>query len=125
MTTLAGVIDQIFSVAAVTAKAQDRIFPVIAPQGVAKPYVVWRRNGGDPLSTIASAQSRNRQFVDVLIGAYAESFDAADELSEALQDAVNAGAGGKATIGPPIDGYEPETTLFSVTFQARLSYRAT
>jgi hypothetical protein len=110
--------------AAVDAIVGERIYPVLAPQGVTKPYVVWRRNGGDPLAVL-SGGGRNREFVDVFIGAYADTFDAADALGDALRAAVLAATGsGKGIITPPIDGFEPDTKLFSVIFQARLFYRA-
>lgn len=122
--SLASTINDVLLVAAVRALIDERLYPVIAPHGITKPYAVWRRNGGDPLAVLAG-NSRNRLFADVLVGAYAKTFDAADEISQALTDAVHAASSsGKGIVTPPIDGFEPESQLFSVVVQARLFYRA-
>lgn len=122
--TLASDIKALLEVAGVTELVQDRIYPVLAPQNAQRPFVVWRRDGGDPLATL-SGNSARRQFFSLLIGAYAETFDEADRLADAIVAAINAASGsGKGTVTAPVDGYEPETKSFSVLLQARLFYRA-
>lgn len=124
--TLAADINDLLASAAVTALVGDRIYPSLARQGTAKPYVVWRRQGGDPLATLNDGASRGRQIIVVLMAAYAESFDEADAISEALRGAVLAGSTamkGKS-VNPPIDGFDPETRLFSVVLEARLFHRS-
>lgn len=102
-----------------------RVYPVLAPQGVPRPYFVWRRAGGDPLATLNSGSSSARRMVILLIGAYAETFDEADDLATAIHGAVLTGTAamrGKS-VKPPHDGFEPETRLFSVVLEAMLFHR--
>lgn len=122
--SLASDINGVLAVAGVTNLVAERIYPVMAPDRCARPFVIWRRDGGDALPVLSGNGSR-RQFVNVLIGAYAETFDEADALAEALVAAVNAAVGsGKGIVTAPSDGFEPESKSFSVVLQARLFYRA-
>lgn len=109
------------NVTAVTALVEDRIYPVIAPVGCGRPFAVWQRMGGDPLSVLGQA-SAARQFVDVALHACAETFDAAEALASAMREALIDAGAGRCT--PPEDFFEPETKLVRVSFQARLFYRA-
>lgn len=114
----------LLAVADVTALVGDRIYPAVAPVGAERPYIVWRRNGGDSLP-IMNPTSVKREFVEVVISAFAETFDAAEAVSLAARAAVLARSGSaKGTCSPPFDGFEPETKLVAVSFQARLFYRA-
>jgi hypothetical protein len=119
-------LDALLRVAAVTSIVGEDIFPGIAPQGTEEPYIVWRRNGGDPLSTMGGAV-RDRRFINVLIYCVTEgdNYDQACELADAVHDAVHAGSSAmKGTCNPPVDGFLPETRTFSVIVEARLFHRS-
>jgi hypothetical protein len=119
----------VLNVAAVAAIVGERIYPALAEQGCNKPYVVWRRNGGDPLATMASgAVSRARIKPEVLVGCYAETYDAAADLADAVFDALAAGATSGSTRlriipRPPADGFDPDTKLYVSVVEASVFYR--
>lgn len=112
--------------AGVTAVVGENIWPGVARQNTSKPYIVWRRNGGDPLATLASTPaSRNRQKLDVLVGCYAETYDAAADLADLVFDALSAGASSLRIIPrPPADGFDPDTRLYASVVEASVFYRA-
>jgi hypothetical protein len=123
---LAADINELLAVEGVLSLAPGGVSPVLAPQGCARPYVVWRRQSGDPLATLNTGAGGGRRTIVLLIGAYAETFDEADALADAIRTAVLAGSTtmrGKS-IRPPIDGFEPETRLFSVVLEAILFHRS-
>lgn len=119
-------LDVLLRVTGVTNIVSDRIFPGIAPQNTLAPYVVWRRNGGDPLATMRGA-SRARRFINVLIYCVTEgdNYDQACSLADAVHDAVHAGSSVmKGSCNPPVDGFLPETRTFSVIVEARMFHLA-
>lgn len=123
--TFAADMNALLAVAGVTTIVGEKIYPGIAPQNTAAPYVVWRRNGGDKMATLGGA-SRTRQFVNVLVYCCAEGtdYDQAAQLGDAVRDAIAAGSSAlKGTCNPPVDGFEPETRLFSVIVEALLFHR--
>lgn len=119
----------VLNVSGVSALVQDRVYPGMAEQGCTRPYVVWRRNGGDPLPTLASgAVSRTRLKIEVLVGCYAEDYDAAANLADAVFDALTAGAtSGNTRLRiiprPPADGFDPDTKLFMSVVEASVFHR--
>lgn len=115
----------VLNVAGVTDLAADRVYPGMARQGCARPYVVWRRNGGDPLATL-SGTSRSRQKLELLVGCYAETYDAAAALADAAFDALAAAAASsrlRIVPRPPADGYDPDTKLYVSVVEASTFYR--
>ncbi len=107
----------------------ERVYPGMAEQGATRPYIVWRRNGGDPLATLSStAASRARHKVDVLVGCYAEDYDAAANLADAVFDALAAGLSSGSTRlrvipRPPADSFDPDTKLYVSVVEASVFYR--
>lgn len=113
----------VLNVTAVQTVAGERIFPGAAKQGTQRPYIVWRRNGGDPLATLSGA-SRNRGRIDMLVGSYAESYDAAAELADLVFDALAAGSAKlKIVPRPPADGFDPDTRLHVCVVEASVFHR--
>lgn len=116
----------VLAASAVTAVVGEKIFPGVAKQGSAKPYIVWRRNGGDPQPTLSpTAASRARLKFDMLVGCYAEDYDTAADLADKVFDALATGATSLRIIPrPPADGFDPETKLFASVVEASVSYRS-
>lgn len=115
----------LLNVAGVNTIVGEKIYPGIAPQSTAAPYVVFRRNGGDKMATLSGA-SRTRQMVSVLIYCCADGndYDKASSLADAVRDAIATGSSAlKGTCNLPVDGFEPETRLFSVIVEALLFHK--
>lgn len=116
----------VLATTAVNAIVGEKIFPGSAKQGSAAPYIVWRRNGGDPQATLSpTAVSRARLKYDMLVGCYAETYDQAADLADLVVDALAAGATTLRIIPrPPADGFDPETKLYSSVVEASVSFRS-
>lgn len=119
----------VLNVAGVTALVGTRVFPGMAEQDCTRPFVVWQRAGGDPLATLSStAASRARQKLEVRVGCYAEDYDAAAALADAVFDALAAGSSSGSTRlriipRPPADGFDPDTRLYVSVVEASVFYR--
>ena len=82
-----------------------------APQGVARPYVVWMMVGGAPenfLDRVPDADNFRLQ-----IDAYANTAHGVRELARALRDAIERHCHIVSWNG---DGRDPETNLYGYSF---------
>lgn len=100
---------------AVAALVGTRIYPKKAPQGVARPYVVFHKTTRRPSRTFTGySLSRGLWQID----AWADDFDTADTLGDAIEDALDefrGDAGGRTlaiTLDNDSDDYEPDTDLY-------------
>lgn len=84
-----------------------------APQGVAKPYAVWRQIGGRPENYINQTPDIDR--FDIQIDVYADTAASAHSVAEALRDAIEPVADITAWRG---DGTDPVTQNKTFTFEA-------
>jgi len=94
-------------VTALASVAGGRVYPQVAPQSAAKPFVVYRMTGSDPLMTIDSVVHITRySFVfDCWAGTAQSALDIAASLRTALEiDSL------KWVRDPaPENGYSPES----------------
>lgn len=123
MTTFKDDFAALLNVTAVQAVVSERIFPGRAKQGCARPYIVWRRNGGDPMATLNGA-SLNRSKRDMIVGCYADTYDQAADLADLVFAALAAGSTQcKVIPRPPADGFDPDTRLDVSVVEASVSHR--
>lgn len=106
----------------------DRIYPLVVPQDVARPFVMYERlasNLGYTHDGIESVQKAPFRFT-LADGTYAEVADAHEALVEAL-DVPVVGDGTTHIFGVLFsqadDGYDGETGMFSRTVMADVIYR--
>lgn len=88
-----------------------RVYPDLAPAGVARPYIVYQQVGGDVVNfldrTIPSKRNSRMQ-----VCAWADARIEASTLIEHAELALRAAIGLKAvTLGGPVWTYDEETTL--------------
>lgn len=86
-----------------------RIFPNVAPDGVADPYVVYDMMSYDSFNYVTGAPQAHRKIIS--IDCYANSYDTAKALAEACRAAL-------VGIGHMVGGadeYFPETQQFLVS----------
>lgn len=104
--------------------APDKVFPGIAKQGTAAPYIVWRRNGGDPMATLAGS-SNSRSAPNVVVFCCADDYDEAAALAESVRDLLRAGGNNIKcnSVGLPIDGFDETTKLLTVAVEASVFHR--
>lgn len=88
-----------------------------APQGVAKPYAVWRQVGGTPenyLGDLPDIDSFTTQIDIYAADATGERADKARAVAKAIRDAIEPHAYVTAWIG---DSRDPDTLNYVYTFQ--------
>jgi hypothetical protein len=83
-----------------------------APQGVVKPYAVWRQVGGAPENYLGDVPDIDGFTTQIDI--YATSSDSAHAVAVALRDAIEPVAHITSWIG---DSRDPETLSYVFTFQ--------
>lgn len=113
---------EVLNVTGVRDLVQDRIYPGLAPQGATSPYVVYRRNGGDPMATLSGTGTRSRP--NVLVFAADADYDVASNIAEAVRAALKAGTSKVKcnSVGLPIDGFDEATRLLTVAVEASVSH---
>lgn len=109
--------------AGVAGEVGDRIYPVIAPQGTTQACITWGRNDGDPMATLSGA-GVNRQQVNVYVHCWADDYDTAARIADAVRAAIKTGSAAlRGTARPPIDDFEQATRQLRCTVQASLFHR--
>lgn len=97
--------------AAVTDIVADRIYPVIAPQGGAAPYIVYTRISSAPNADLSGATDAENHRVQVDV--YADTFADVHALADAAQVALN-DAG--MPLGVNLDTQDQDTGLYRISF---------
>jgi hypothetical protein len=123
---LAGELQKAAEVAALIA---NRVYPVVAPQASAVPFVTYRRSPGEVLYTQEGESSVQKAFFQ--IAAAAETYETAITLAAAIRT----GLSGKRSLGDghitfngiffqdPEDAWNQETGLFVRTQGCTILYR--
>ena len=101
--------EQIF--AALSPLAGGRVFPDVAPEGTARPYLTYQQVGGGALNYLEGTVPGKRN-ARMQINAWADSRLAASELSEQAEDALRLAASLQAKVlGARVSIYEEDTKL--------------
>lgn len=93
-----------------TALVGPRIYPVTAPQDVAKPYLVW-----SPVGVSTERYLANPEDVDydrVSVDCWALDYPTANAIAKAARAALQ----GHGYLASGFTDYEPDTKLYRVTF---------
>ena len=116
--------------AGLTALVGTRIYPVMAPQGVALPYVAFDRVDTRPEQALGEAAGLATTRVQ--FDCYAAGAKQAKELADALRQALDGQSGtwGSVVVGAclwlnELDVYEPETGSYAVPVDFDVIYEMT
>ena len=91
--------------------ADDRVYPDVAPEGTARPYLTYQQTGGDALNFLEGTVPGKRN-ARIQVNAWADTRLAASELSERAEDALRLAVGLQAKVlGARVSIYEEETKL--------------
>lgn len=102
----------------------NRVYPDVAPEGAARPYITYQQVGGGAVNFVDPTipSKRNGRFQ---INVWANTRAAASTLARQVEDALRATAALQTTVlSAPVASYEPDTKLygtlqdFSVWFAA-------
>jgi hypothetical protein len=117
MTHLQAVRDALLASFEVVALVDDRIYPSVAPQGVARPFVVLTLVSAVPYHTHADAPAALLEAARVQVRAYGPEYVATHDVSKAVDDVLGALSGTtlSATKESEQDGYEDDTALHYVS----------
>lgn len=97
----------------VSALVSTRVYPLIAPQNVTVPYLVYQRVSGSPVNEMAgyAGLENPRYQIDV----YDDDYAGARALAVKVRTAMNAATVFTALQQSDTDLYEAEASLFRVT----------
>ncbi|MFM2465150.1 DUF3168 domain-containing protein [Paraburkholderia sp. RL17-368-BIF-A] len=96
--------------AALKALAGGRVYPSVAPAGVARPYIVYQGVGGQDETTFDGSDSLQNRRVQVV--AWSTTADEADLINKQVRAALSGEPVLGVPIGAPVDDYEDDTKLY-------------
>lgn len=96
--------------AALRGLAAGRVYPDVAPAGVAKPYITFQSVGGQSPNTLRGAVIN--QNARMQVAAWATTRDAASLLIQEVAAALVTDEVGAVTIGAAVSVYESDTKLY-------------
>ena len=100
---------QIFAV--LSSLVGDRVYPDVAPEATARPYLTYQQVGGDALNYLEGTVPGKRN-ARIQINAWADTRLAASELSERAEDSLRLAAGLQAEVlGARVSIFEEDTKL--------------
>jgi len=117
MTHLQAVRDVLVASPEVSALVGTRIYPSVAPQGVARPFVVLTLASALPNHTHDGVPSELLEEARVQVDSYGEEYVATHAVATAVDDVLGALSGPimSATRDSMRDGYEDATSLYRVS----------
>jgi hypothetical protein len=96
--------------ALITAGATARAYPVLAPAGVALPYLTWQRIASEA-AELAGRASGER--ISVQVDCWAKTYDDAAALADAVRAAIQPGTGViRGALESDLDDYEDASGLY-------------
>jgi len=117
MTHLQAVRDVLLASPEVVALVDARVYPLVAPQGVARPFVVLTLVSAVPYHTHTDVPADLLEAARVQVRTYGPEYVAVHAVAKAVDDVLGALSGPvlSATRDNQSDGYEDETSLHFVT----------
>ena len=117
MTHLQAVRDALLADVVMSALVGTRIYPSIAPQGVARPFIILRLISAVPHHTHDGAPSDLLEAARVQVDCYGPEYATVHALASKVDDVLGALSGPEisATRESAADGYENETSLHLVS----------
>lgn len=89
-----------------------RVFPDVAPEGAAKPYVTWQQIGGESMR-YADNTAMNKRWPLTQVSVWSTTRLEALTLIRSIEDGLCASTAFEATPqGEPLSTYEPDTKLY-------------
>lgn len=87
-----------------------RAYPLLAPPGVAKPYVTWQRVASEPAQLAGRGEGER---ITLQVDCWADTFDGAAALGAAVRAAIQPGSGViRGALESDLDDYEDASGLF-------------
>jgi hypothetical protein len=116
VTHLQAVRDVLLAAPSVTALVESRVYPLMAPQGVARPFVILTIVSAVPEHTHDGLPADLLEAARVQVDAYGTEYNATHAVAKAIDDVIGALTGTtlSATRESMQDEYEVPTSLYRV-----------
>lgn len=105
---------------ALKALVGGRVYPALAPAGVAKPYITYQAVGGQDSGTLTGINALQNKRMQINIWADSRSDVAALEMP--VLTALTAPGIAGAPIGAPVSDYESDTKLYGSRIDVSIWY---
>lgn len=96
--------------AALKGLAGGRVYPDLAPAGVAKPYIVYQAVGGEDITTLSGADTLQNTRMQVTV--WAEKNAERLQIMGEVRNRLTAAPILAKPIGAPVSEYEADTKLY-------------
>lgn len=97
---------------ALSSLASSRVYPLMAPEKVATPYIVYTKVAATPENTLDGGASID--LVRMQIDIYESNYSSAKSLSDAVRSALE-GVSIKAAMQSEFDFFEPDLHIYRVS----------
>ena len=114
--------------AELSALVSDRIYPVLAPQGVASPFLVFEKTGGEIESTLSADTNINRD--NLQITCFSETYQEAFDISAIVAELLSRWQGVESGVTiedvffeNESDFFDAQTEFFQFVLDFEIIYR--
>jgi hypothetical protein len=97
---------------ALSSLASGKVYPLVAPEKVAAPFIVYSRIASTPENTLEGGATIDQ--VRIQVDTYANTYSAVKSLAESVRSAME-GSGAKATLQTDQDLFEPDLKLYRIS----------
>lgn len=104
---------ELIAAPALTALISTRVYPLVLPEGCARPAIVIQKISTDGFNSLDGAN--DLEYPRFQFSCYGESYSSAVSVALQLKEAVKGSALLKEYLSSERDDYEPETKLFRRT----------
>lgn len=97
---------------ALSSLASGKVYPLVAPEKVTAPYIVYSRISSTPENTLDGGATID--LVRIQVDTYANTYSAVKLLAESVRSALE-GSAAKATLQTDQDLFEPDLKVYRIS----------
>ena len=98
---------------ALSSLASGKVYPLVAPEKVSAPYIVYSRISSTPENTLDGGATID--LVRIQVDTYANTYSAVKSLAESVRSAMESSASIKATLQSDQDLFEPDLKFYRIS----------
>ena len=98
--------------AALSSLASGKVYPLVAPEKVSAPYIVYSRISSTPENTLDGGATID--LVRIQVDTYANTYSAVKSLAESVRSTLE-GSAAKATLQTDQDLFEPDLKVYRIS----------
>lgn len=97
---------------ALSSLASGKVYPLVAPEKITAPYIVYSRISSTPENTLDGGATID--LVRIQVDTYANTYSAVKSLAESVRSALE-GSAAKATLQTDQDLFEPDLKVYRIS----------